>query len=82
MSYYIVYRCNGMFPARKSRRIVQPPMLLAFHKTSCTATTLDPIIRLEQVSLEVYFIINVFFMDFLSGGSVMGISSSFTHVSQ
>ena len=26
-------------------------MLLAFHKTSCTATTLDPIIRLEQVSL-------------------------------
>ena len=26
-------------------------MLLTFHKTLCTATTLDPIIRFKQVSL-------------------------------
>ena len=51
MIKYIFYRCNGTFPARKSRTIVRPPMILAFHKTSSTATTLDPIIRLDQVSL-------------------------------
>ena len=38
-------------------------MLLTFHKTSCTATTLDPIIRLEQVSLLYYKIYKCLTMD-------------------
>ena len=38
-------------------------MLLTFHKTMCTAMTLDPIIHLEQVSLLYYKIYKCLKMD-------------------
>ena len=56
-------RCSAIHPARKSRRIVRHPMLLTFHKTSCTATTLDPIIRLQQVSVLYYILHKCLTMD-------------------
>ena len=38
-------------------------MLLTFHKTLCTAMTLDPIIRLQQVSVLYYILHKCLMMD-------------------